>query len=293
MPLKSPLSPAESEALTESPGRHLRKVLQSLLGESEAMIPGEGTPSPDGVHDIRVNMKRSRAILKLLKAAPGVLFYKRENCALRDISLLFSPFRESDVLNKTLKILARKAPDVFDRELRDWFRQIARDAHNERDPDQSLAEVSRDAAWRLRRAWYRIGFLNLRQVTRETLLDGLWNSFLRAEGAYRMAADSMDPFHIHEFRKRTKDLLYQVRFFSDYNPGHFDKIYERLDVLGSLLGKCNDLTVAANLAGAGSDRAGTFDIGRIMAVVAGERDRLFREAIPHADFIFRVFYSGE
>jgi len=103
----------------------------------------------------------------------------------------------------------------------------------------------------------------------------------------------MDPSNIHEFRKRTKDLLYQVRFFSDYNPGHFDKIYERLDVLGSLLGKCNDLTVAANLADAFRDRAGTFDIGRIMPVVTGERERLFREAIPHADFIFRVFYSGE
>ena len=57
------ISSDELEALSASAGRYLRKVLQSFIGESEAMIPAEGFPDVDEVHDIRVNMKRSRAIL--------------------------------------------------------------------------------------------------------------------------------------------------------------------------------------------------------------------------------------
>jgi len=107
------ISTDDLAALSASTGRYLRKVLKSVIGSSEAMIPAKGFPGPDEVHDIRVNMKKCRAILKLLRASPGAEFYSRENCALRNISLLFSSSRENEVLKKTLRLMSKNHPELF------------------------------------------------------------------------------------------------------------------------------------------------------------------------------------
>ena len=295
MPWTALISAAESESLSVSAGRHLRRVLQSLIGESEAMIPPGSFPGPEAVHDIRVNMKRARAVLKLLKAAPASIYYQRENAALRDISALFSHSREAVVLNKTLKQLNRKYPEIFIEGTVAWFKTLVpHNSSNSIDRSRKLM-IASDAAERLRKAWYRTGFMSLSGVTRINLLDGLWNSFTRAETEFSKASVSMLPADMHEFRKRTKDLLYQTRFFSDYNPGHFDRIYRELDKLGSLLGKCNDLSVAETLAGDKVHQwpGNVAEIKEVINTIAREREKLFAEARPVAEAIFATFYSAD
>lgn len=286
------ISPAESESIEASAGRYLRKALQSLLGESEAMIPEGRFPGPREVHDIRVNMKRGRAILKLLRASPDAQYYKRENAALRDISALFSHSREAAVLKKTLKSLTKKNPDIFNAATVDWFFEVSKKLVPTPDSRAVRLSLATDAGDRLRRAWYRVGFLNLRKINRELLLDGLWNSFLRAEDEFRIAAASRAPEAIHEFRKRVKDLLYQVGFFADYNPGHFERVYAELDALGSSLGKCNDLSVAWQIAEANRQSGAGVKVESVLKIIADERDRMFAGAIPGAENIFFSFYSG-
>jgi CHAD domain-containing protein len=295
MPWTSLISAAESEALSVSAGRHLRRVLQSLIGESEAMIPPGSFPGPEAVHDIRVNMKRARAVLKLLKAAPVSIYYQRENTALRDISALFSQSREAVVLNKTLKQLNRKYPDIFNEGTMAWFKSLVTHTKSNGNARNRKLLIASEAAERLRKAWYRTGFLSLAGVTRINLLDGLWNSFIRAESEFGKASESMSPADIHEFRKRTKDLLYQTRFFSDYNPGHFDRVYRELDSLGSLLGKCNDLSVAETLASANFQQwpDNVTEAQKVMNTIAREREKLFTEARPVAAALFASFYSAD
>ncbi|MFO7574998.1 MAG: CHAD domain-containing protein [Bacteroidales bacterium] len=285
------ISPAESELLSASAGRYLRRALQSLLGDSEAMIPEDCFPGPREVHDIRVNMKRARAILKLLRASPDAHYYKRENAALRDISALFSHSREADVLKKTLKSLGKRYPDIFHSVTIAWFSEVSKQFIPPPESRAVRLSLAAEAGERLRRAWYRVGFLNLRRIDRVVLLDGLWNSFLRAEGEFRIAVRNKSPEAIHEFRKRVKDLLYQVRFFSDYNPGHFEKMHADLDALGSALGKCNDLSVASRIAEANRHSRSGVEIVSLLKVIEDERIELFASALPRAEKIFSSFYS--
>jgi CHAD domain-containing protein len=286
------ISSADSSSLSVSAGRYLRRVLQSLLGESEAMIPAAGFPGPGQVHDIRVNMKRARAILKLLRASPDAWYYKRENAALRDISALFSHSREADVLKKTLKNLSKKYPDTFNNTAIAWLTEVSKHVISPPDSRSVRLELAAEAGDRLRRAWYRLGFLNLRTIDREVLLDGLWNSFLRADNEYHKALKTKTPEAIHEFRKRVKDLLYQVRFFADYNPGHFEKMHAELNTLGSTLGKCNDLSVAYGIVSANRPHAGGTDITALLKTITDERNKLLSSAIPRAEKVFSTFYSG-
>jgi CHAD domain-containing protein len=293
MTLTTLISQTDSESLSISAGKHLRRELQALLAESEMLIPAVGCPSPVAIHDIRVNMKRCRAILKLLRASPDAVYYSRENIAMRDISALFSSSREADVLKKTLKYMGRKYPDTFSRKLIEWFMSSADEQSAGIMDEDHRATMAKDASGRLIRAWYRIGFLNLRLVNRELLLDGLLNSFIRAEENYHSSMISESPTQVHELRKRVKDLLYQVRFFSDYNPDHFGKLYNELDCLASSLGKCNDLAVAYTFTAESRNTGSIKGIEAAAELLESERKTLFREALPVASHIFSTFYSGD
>jgi CHAD domain-containing protein len=60
-------------------------------------------PTRGNIHSIRKNLKKARAMLKLMKKSSGITrkFYRRENRALRDIGRQFSSIRDSDVLHLT------------------------------------------------------------------------------------------------------------------------------------------------------------------------------------------------
>lgn len=288
---ESVISSDELEALSASAGRYLRKVLQTFIGESEAMIPAAGLPGVAEVHDIRVNMKRCRAILKLLRASPRSDFYCRENGSLRDISALFSPNREKEVLKKTLRMLSKQYPEVFSRE----FSEMICEAEAEFSINSVVAspdDISSEARELLRRAWYRIGFVSLSDLTRNILLDGLYDSFIRAERAFNLARSTSLATDLHEFRKRSKDLLYQVRFFSDYNPGHFEEVHSNLDEICSILGKYNDLSGAWNIIQVSRSGLGEKKVDKALKAIDDERILLAGRVFPLADKFFSTFYSG-
>ncbi len=286
------ISTDELAALSASAGRYLRKVLQSVIGSSEAMIPATGFPGPDEVHDIRVNMKKCRAILKLLRASPDSGFYCRENSSLRYISSLFSTSRENEVLKKTLRMLSKNYPEIFTDNFSDTICGMSYADHNMKFGDTIAFAVTSEARELLRRSWYRIGFISLNTVTRDVLLDGLYDSFLRAERAFILARSTSIAADLHEFRKRSKDLLYQVRFFSDYNPGHFEEVHSNLDEICSILGKCNDLSVALSIFQTYRLRAGEKKTDKAMKTIMEERSLLAEKVFPMADKFFTTFYSG-
>jgi len=286
------ISPDDAADLQASAGRFLRKSIRSLLGQSEALIPDSQFPDAKAVHDIRVNMKRGRAVLKLLRASPRSRFYRRENNALRDISSLFSHSRESEVLKKTLTTLARQHPDIFTSAIRNMIQGEAKNIFSHKLTHNEEENITASARQLLRCAWYRIGFVTLTTVSRETLLDGLWISFYRAEDAFNNAQITGAPAEIHEFRKRSKDLLYQCRFFSDYNPGHFEQIYCSLAEICTLLGKCNDLAVAGNIAAACTELSDDKEMRIAIGIIEEERGKLMKRITPKASAIFSMFYSG-
>jgi CHAD domain-containing protein len=287
------LSPDESERLSASAGKFLKKELQRLLWSGEAMIPVDGYPGSTEVHDIRVSMKKGRAILKLLRPLPDNRFYRRENDALRYISSLFSMSREADVLNKTVKMLAKRHPEVVTPTIIEAMKEAASQTFVENIDGKDKYTLAAEARDHLRRAWYRTAFAGMSFITRDTLQDGLFASFSRAEGAFIAARTTPGQAEVHEFRKRSKDLLYQVRFFSDYNPGHFESVYSLLENICSLLGKYNDLSVAESLACQIDIGSARVKVHGLTDVIREDQREILERVYPTATQFFRVFYSGE
>lgn len=271
-------------------GRAMKRALHELLGSAEAMIPQGRLPSPDNIHDLRVNMKKGRAILKLLRSIPGTGWYRRENTALRDVSALFSSSREADVMLKTIKLLKKQNPAQFSGGREEWLKSAAT-VFLSNDVEAAMA-CAADARERLRRAWYRICFIDLSGVGERALLDGLLDSFLNAAGVFEKARISLDISDIHELRKRIKDLLYQVGFFSRYNPVHFSTLYKCLDKIASALGKCNDIAVLWKTVEPAAGKLPLREKSSLESAFGEVRVRLFREVENETEQVLANFYSS-
>jgi CHAD domain-containing protein len=60
-----------------------------------------------------------------------------------------------------------------------------------------------------------------------------------------MAQDTGKPEHFHQWRKRAKDLYYQVRLLCRIWPEQMDAIESELEQLGDFLGNAHDLFLLA------------------------------------------------
>ena len=70
----------------------------------------------------------------------------------------------------------------------------------------------------LRKAMYRLRFLSLSDTDPEVLLKSLDKTYQRAADIYLKCRNTLKPDSIHEFRKVSKDFLYQLSFFRPLNP---------------------------------------------------------------------------
>src|SRR5215218_6617207 len=101
------------------PGSVRRCAREQLAGAVERL---EEDPVK-AVHEARKHLKKTRALLRLVRPALGRKAYRRENDALRDAGLALSGARDADVLVQTVEKLAEHATgrlpaDTFD-QLRD------------------------------------------------------------------------------------------------------------------------------------------------------------------------------
>jgi CHAD domain-containing protein len=232
-------------------GFHLEKDepvgtgLQRILIEQTTRLSDDlATADKDlekAIHEVRKRCKRVRAVVRLLRPRAKAL-YRRENAAFRDIARGLSPFRDADVRLKTFDELISGAPEA-ERfvPLRDLMLESGHRDREELDKQISLTKNEVEAAQgRLREATIEddAGF--------QLIEPGLRGNYKRGRRAMSRAYDKPEATAFHEWRKRVKDLGYQVQILRDVWPALLKRLRSELDKLGDLLGKDHDLTVMRN-----------------------------------------------
>ena len=157
---------------------------------------------------------------------------------------IMSSWRESTVHRKLLMDFRKRHPALFTR-LKDEkvIRQLL-ETHD--DPASSVENIREDLLKIkdiLHRSSSRLRFLNLTVPDQRLLLEELEQSFSLVSDCYLNARHNPKDDNIHEFRKKTKDLLYQLFFFRSLNPKAVRSLEKRLDQLSQDLGKYNDYAV--------------------------------------------------
>jgi CHAD domain-containing protein len=260
----------------------LRRIARGQLDQGVEELDGQPNRKLDeAVHESRKRLKRLRALLRIERGAIGDDVYRRENTAFRDLGRRLSGPRDAAVLIETLDELTERFGDELPAEnvapLRDLLEQdhkhavarLRRDKATLEDVSGALGEARvRSAAWQLRSD----GF--------DALSPGLRRIYRRGRRAMRAAARQPSTEHMHEWRKRAKDLWHAAQIVRPASPKRMKALAKQAHQLSDLLGDDHDLAVLRERvakAGVAFERPSTK--AALLAAIDRRRAALQREAL--------------
>lgn len=246
----------------EEPAAGVRRI---AVGRAERAVErlreAERAEDPsECIHAARKDLKKLRAVARLVRGELGEDLYRAENARYRDAGRLLSGPRDAEVKLETLEGLRDRSgelgPGIDEwlaalREERDRAVEEVREgtaaagqASAAIPPDgesaptplgQAIAVVEsgseRIAAWPLRTdSWKLVG-------------PGIDRAYRRGRREMRRAAEDPDGPAMHGWRKRAKDLWYHLRILRDAIPSSLSDSVGLADELAEALGDHHDLTL--------------------------------------------------
>lgn len=271
--------------------REIKPVLSGYLAEALMLMKSSPVPDDSSVHDIRVLMKKSRAVMKLLSMQidPDVL--QKEYLIFRDTGRALCAFREISVHRKTLKMLRKSHQELFLRlseNLKIGQLLTKNESLGTSQPpptDSLLTTISI-----LNKSAYRIRFLQIKNPDPMLLFMELEKSYAIIYQDYIECRNKPKPARLHQLRKRLKDLLYQLYFFRPVNPRAIKTLEKQLTGLTQDLGCYNDLNQLLNELGYNDpDIVRTEAMDELMLLIRQKQDQFMAKVWPVA---FKIFCPG-
>jgi CHAD domain-containing protein len=261
---------------------------------TEALILMKRAPVPDdvAVHDIRVLMKKSRAVMKLLSSHIDAESYQKEYLTFRDAGRAFCSFRETSVHRKTLKGLKKMQRELFSRLAEnEQIEMLLRKGDTDGTiPDEVRASLDNTISM-LNKAAFRVRFLSLDKLDPKVLLQELEKSYKIVCNDYVDCRNNLRPAHLHQLRKRLKDFLYQLYFFRPLNPAVIKSLEKKIDGLSQDLGGYNDLTQLLEAIDYKiSDQGKSPAMDELMIIIRNRQDEYLSKIWPVA---YKIFCPGQ
>jgi len=279
--------PQNTKILTD-----IKPVLCGYLAEAKAMLDPSAIPGEKVVHDVRVLMKKSRASIRLLKTQMDSASFKREYCTFREAGRIMRSWRETSIHRKLLKDLKKKHPQLFadlaDNEKISLLLSKPEMVHA---PSPEMKTDLENIISLLHKSGYRLRFSSMNNLDPNLLLAELEIAYNCVSGCYLKARNYTRDVNLHEFRKKTKDFLYQLFFFRSMNPKAIKDLEKRLDSLGQNLGKYNDYAVLIKTLDyrypSGENNSA---IDELIVIIKQEQDKYLMKIWPSA---YRIFHPGK
>ena len=272
--------------------KSIKPVLCGFIREAQFRLDPDEVPDETLVHDIRVLMKRSRATIRLLKSQIGDESFSREYSALREVGRIMRSWRETSVHRKLLKYLKKKYPELFSRLTdNEKINLLLTKNLSEKTPSPEMKKDIETIIGLLHKSDYRWRFRSMNNLDPHLLLKELEITFNSASFSYLKARNYPTSVNIHEFRKITKDFLYQLWYFRSLKPKVIKDLEKRLENLAQNLGKYNDHSVLIKTLDykyPSPDNSSAAD--ELAVLIKGEQDRYLMKVWPAA---FRIFRPGK
>ncbi|MEI6049963.1 MAG: CHAD domain-containing protein [Bacteroidota bacterium] len=272
--------------------KDIKPALSRYIRESQSLLKISAIPDEKVVHDIRVLMKKSRAALKLAGSQLNIESLNRDMLAFREVGRKMCVWRETSVFRKTLKELRKENPGIFSR-LKDNEQLAALCKKTETLQEQTLEikDLLEQINDLLRKAGFRIRFQSMNKFDPHLLLKELGLTYTKVVDVYLTCRNNPKPCNLHEFRKKSKDFLYQVYFFRPLNPSFVKAIEKKLDVMTMNLGKFNDLTQLVKALGYKyPDSTNLPAMDELVIKIREKQDRYLVKVWPIA---YKVFCPGQ
>jgi CHAD domain-containing protein len=223
--------------------KEIKPTLAGYIRESQLLLKKSAIPDEKTVHDVRVLMKKSRALLRLTAPQLVETYHDRNITSLLEVGRIMSSWRETSVQRKTLKELRKKYPDIFSRLNENPMLKLLLDKHRPvtEDPDK-LKTALEQIDTLLTSTGHRIRFQSMNKIDPRLLIKELEISYNVVMDIYLSCRNNLKPLMLHKFRKKAKDFLFQLYIFRPLNPAVIKTLEKKLDSMTQNLGKFNDLT---------------------------------------------------
>ena len=247
----------------------LRATAVERFDHAIAALGGEDRA--EGVHEVRKDLKKARSLLRLVRPGIETRTYRRENGGLRDIARGVSGVRDADVLVETVdKLAGRCVGRLPERSFATLRERLAERADRAGDPaiDGLVGALGQAGA--------RVDGWGLEGCDAATLTAGAVRAYARGRAALGAVEGDPSDEHLHEWRKRVKDLWYHQRLLRDAWTGPLKAMADESSGLSDLLGDDHDLAVlAARLVESDlAEGSAALDRDTLLTLVADRRGEL-------------------
>jgi CHAD domain-containing protein len=213
------------------------RIARGRIDDAIDELSGEAGSSPEeAVHNARKDMKKLRALLRLVRGELGDDVYRRENECFRDAAAELSGVRDADVMLATLEGLE------LEEAVSGPVRQ-ALEAHRVRTGGGSRGQAASLVIGILTEARARVEHWPLEHDDFDVLRPGLTRMYKRGRRELRATRGEPSVEGLHEWRKRTKELWYEHTLLRFVWKPVMDAVGDEAHTLSDLLGDDHDLAV--------------------------------------------------
>lgn len=258
----------------EIPDR-IREILRKQIRRAAAVLADRVDDGDEPIHDARKWLKKVRAMLRLVKPALGEKAWQREDRRIRRIAKRLAQRRDAEVLDQTMKKLRRDHKESATRQALTKLRRsisVAQDAL-----PTKLRGKERKSRKKLKEARRRVKELPLEKLGWRELSQGIEATYRAGAEALAAADRTRAPEALHEWRKRVKDLWYQLRVLQLVRRDELGRMAEDAKQLSLRLGDDHDLFMVKGAAK--TAKLQRKDLKRIMGLVQEGRLELEEDAL--------------
>jgi CHAD domain-containing protein len=219
------------------------RIAEGRIDHAIDELRGDSESSPEeGVHEARKDMKKLRSLLRLTRGEIGGETYRRENATFRDAAGELAGVRDADVMLATLDGLDRRYPEELPADAAGGLR-VALEAHKIRTSAGARGQASKAAIETLTEARKRVAAWPLDHDDFDTLEPGLRRIYRQGRRAFLAARKEPTTEHLHEWRKRVKDLWYHCSILQNTWKPVMSSLADEAHELSDRLGDDHDLAV--------------------------------------------------
>ncbi|MGH7936017.1 MAG: CHAD domain-containing protein, partial [Chthoniobacterales bacterium] len=201
-------------------GKGFGRIANEQITAAIQQLSRNGESLDARVHEARKSVKKTRAVLRLLRSAIGEL-YRRENRTLQEVSRKLSELRDAQALIEIFDRLSAKYRDRLDNRTLMPVRQGLVERKTQLSMRFHASGEFPAILETLHEVCERVGNWPEDKVDLSAALNGIAASVRRGKNAFDEACANPRPENFHEWRKRAKDLRYQLGLLGKAWPAVF------------------------------------------------------------------------
>lgn len=226
----------------ESASAGIRRLAERLVDDAVEMIETKDDDPAETIHEVRKQLKKFRAVLRLVRDEAGEEVFRRDNVDARDLGRKLSPVRDASVRVSALDHLREDLDDDSPAEVITPIRRRLVSRQRRALSTIRRRSVLPSIAGSLAKLRRRVRAWPLEKEGFQCIEPGLRRVYRQAKRAEAEAYSARTDVAFHEWRKRAKDLRYHVDLLEPVWPEVMKNVEKTLHRLTDCLGDDHDLS---------------------------------------------------